>query len=205
MNRVYTAVTKGYDKKPLDFEPEEGVEREVRMAPPEIDAGPTGAKWNREQKLMFPPKTGLWSVYCDGSISPKAGLRTNVERWLLYSDMALFKHPHRTCAYAEIDACVSRNKITAEEGAKARSTLQLNGFPRDFGLWALGIVVRRVHANQLQTFAMPMTWAMTQHITRDQIWFPFAMWKLNHSMKRLHTIEGNIFDNAYFSFRRHRS
>jgi hypothetical protein len=199
---VYTAVTPGYDATPLAFTPELDVEREVRVAPPEVKGKRERTLWNREQKLQHPPRVGLWSVYCDGSISPKGPLRAHVEGWLQQCDIALFRHPHRSCAYAEIDACVARGKITAEEGQKARGTLMLSGFPRDFGLWALGMIARRVHANALQ-IALSMAWHMTQTVPRDQIWFPFVMWKLRNSERRLYTIDANIFDNSFFSFRRH--
>lgn len=159
--------------------------------------------WNREQKLVLPPRNGLWSVYIDGSLSPKGPLREHVEGWLERADVALFKHPHRTCAYAEIDACVARNKITPDEAQKARGTLMLSGFPRDFGLWALTMIARRVHANALQRFAFPMVWEMVQTVPRDQIWFPFCLWKLKHSIARIHTIDADVFNNRFFSFRRH--
>lgn len=167
------------------------------------DPARNGRIWNREQKILRPPMEGLWSVYLDGSLSPKGPLRECVEKWLEAADMALFKHPHRTCAYAEIDACVARSKITADEGQKARSHLMLAGFPRDFGLWACGMIARRVHANSLQIFMAPVWWEHVQKVPRDQIWLPFVLWRLQHSTKRIHTIDADIFDNSIFSFRRH--
>ena len=196
---VYTAITEGYDAKPLCWPGEDGVARVVRLGP----KGSDGRLWNREEKLMLPPKSGLWSLYLDGSLSPKGPLRDQMVEWLDEHDVALFKHPHRTCAYAEIDACVARKKITPEQGEQARGTLLLSGFPRDFGLWALGMIARRVHANSMQHFIFPMCWEMTKHITRDQIWFPFVMWKIRSSLRRLRTIDADIFDNRHFVFRSH--
>lgn len=148
--------------------------------------------------------TGLWSVYLDGSLSPKGRLTALVEGWLDKADMALFKHPHRSCAYAEIDACVARSKITAQDGEKVRSHFMLAGFPKDFGLWALGMIARRTHSNSLQIFAMPLVFHyVAQHVARDQLWFPFVLWKLKEAPRRVHTIDADIFDNTYFSFRRH--
>jgi hypothetical protein len=143
------------------------------------------------------------SVYLDGSFTPKMQWRESVEKWLDQADIALFKHPWRTCAYAEIDECVKRGKITADEGQKARSHLMLAGFPRDFGLWALGMVARRTHANAIQKFAMVMVWTMCREVPRDQIWFPFVIWKMRHSLKRVHTIDKDIYNNKLLSFRRH--
>jgi hypothetical protein len=200
---VYTAVTPGYDATPLAFTPENGVEREVRVAPPEVKGKRDRTLWNRENKIMLVPKAGIASLYLDGSLTPKAPLRGVVDEWLEAADMALFRHPHRTCAYQEIDACVTRKKIAAEEGEKVRSHLLLAGFPRDFGLWACGMVARRVHANALQIFAAPLWWDLVQKVPRDQIWLPFVLWRLRHSTKRIHTIDANVFDNKIFKFRRH--
>lgn len=197
-------MTPGYDATPLAFTPELDVEREVRVAPPEVEGKRARTLWNREEKLMRPPRVGLWSVYCDGSLSPKGQVRAHVESWLQQADVALFKHPHRTCAYAEIDACVARGKITAEEATQARGTLMLSGFPKDFGLWALGVIVRRVHLNTTQDFIFPMCWEMTKHITRDQIWFPFVLWKIKNASRRIHTIDLDIFNNNLFTFTKHR-
>jgi hypothetical protein len=197
---VYTAVSHGYDKQPSLGDKEPDVVRELRVS------GKTGEEavlWNRENKIMLPPQTGLWSVYLDGSLSPKGPLREHVEDWLDRHEVAMFRHPHRTCAYAEIDACVARKKLTAEQGEKARSTLQLEGFPRDFGLWACGMIARRVHLNALQIFVATMWWHFTRECPRDQIWLPYVLWKIRHSTKRIRTIDADIFDNKIFKFRRH--
>lgn len=198
---VYTAVSLGYDRRPLAGYEEPGVEKMVNLLTG-ADARERTIR-NREWKILGVPTAGLWSVYVDGSISPKGPIRELVEGWLDRADMALFKHPHRSCAYAEIDACVARNKITPEEGEKARSHLLLSGFPRDFGLWACGMIARRTHANALQQFVAPYWFTLVQDVPRDQIWLPFVLWRLKHATKRIHTIDGDIFDNPWFSFRRH--
>lgn len=117
--------------------------------------------------------------------------------------MALFKHPHRTCAYAEIDACVARQKITPEQGEKARSHLMLAGFPRDYGLWACGMIARRSFANEIQRFVAPYWFTLVEDVPRDQIWLPFVLWRILDATKRIHTIDADIFNNPWFSFRRH--
>jgi len=195
---IYAAVTKGYDKTPLHHEEPE-VRTELRVASDDVN----GTLWNREHKIMLPPRERLWSLYLDGSLFPKGPVLEFVESWLATHDMALFRHPHRTCAYSEIDACVARKKITAEQGEKARSHLLLEGFPRDFGLWACGMIARRSHANATQIFLAPAWWGMVQELPRDQIWLPYVVWKIKHSLPRIHTIDADIFENPLFQFRRH--
>lgn len=204
---IYNAVTPRYDKNRLVEDPlEPWVRIERRVPPEEVTNRELATLWNREQKLMHPPRTGLWSVYVDGSLTPTGPMTALVEGWLATADVALFKHPHRTCAYAEIDACVARGKISPKDGDKARSHLMLAGFPKDFGLWALGMIARRTHANALQQFAMKIVFQHVAHdVPRDQIWFPFVLWRLKEASRRVHTIDADIFDNPYFTFRRHGS
>jgi hypothetical protein len=199
LGTIYTASTPGYDRRPLRQHSEQGVELDVRVPPAGVDP----VLWNREHKLIHPPKAGLWSMYLDGSLSPKGPVRESVEAWLANADMALFKHPWRTCAYDEIDECVKRGKLTATQGDKARSHLMLAGFPRHFGLWACGMVARRVHCNSLQIFMAPFWWDMTKDCPRDQIWLPFVLWRIGSSLKRLHTIDKDIYNNKLLSFVRH--
>jgi hypothetical protein len=200
---LYTAVTEGYDKSPNLGKLENNTAHDLRRLPKGVKSDSESVIWNREQKILKPPMTGLWSVYMDGSFTPKIPLRPKVEKWLASADMALFQHPWRSCAYDEIDECVRVGKITAEQGEKARSHLMLEGFPKDFGLWACGIVVRRVHLNQIQIFAAPLWMQMVQKVPRDQIWLPYVLWKLKTSVKRIHTIEASIYTNKVFAFRRH--
>lgn len=202
---VYRAVSDDYDRNPGVPLPEQDVVYDLRRFNSTGLPNPkrTATLWNREQKIALPPKNGLASVYLDGSLSPKVPLRIPVETWLATADMALFKHPWRSCAYAEIDECVRVKKITPEEGEKMRSHLLLAGFPKDFGLWACGMLVRRVHANALQLFAAPLWWELVQQVPRDQVWLPFVLWRLKESPRRIFTIEADIYHSKWFTFRRH--
>ena len=207
MNVIYSAVANNYDQKPLQVETiSEQVRTELRVA--NFITKKEATLWNRENKWINPPVSGLWSLYLDGSfqIKPEAKPKIQgvVEGWLDKHDMAAFRHPWRDCAYDEIDECVKLGRITAEEGQRARGHLMLAGFPRNYGLWSLGIMARRVHCNALQMFVVPGVWNMVQELARDQIWFPYMLWKIKDSKRRLHTIEGDIYNSKWFKFTRHK-
>lgn len=159
--------------------------------------------WNREQKIMQAPKAGVWSLYLDGSLSPKGPVRDSVEKWLEHHEVAMFKHPWRTCAYDEIDECVARGKLEADAAERCRAHLRLAGFPRHFGLWACGMIARRSFSNAFQNYIAPMWWHYVQEAPRDQIWLPFMVWKIRGTLARIYTVEKNIYDNKLFAFRRH--
>ena len=165
-------------------------------------AGRQAALWNREQKIVRAPTKGLWSLYLDGSLTPMVPLRPLVEGWLESHEMALFKHPHRDCAYREIEACADRGKITKQEACRAMAHLAISGLPPRAGLYACGMLARRT-SGVLPGCLQPAWWALVKELPRDQIWLPYALHMLPGSHGRINVIEADIFDNEWFSFRRH--
>lgn len=164
--------------------------------------GRKGVFWNREEKILWPPPLGEWSVYTDGSLTPNRPLRSLVEnKWLKNHDMALFRHPHRKCAYAEIDACSRASKITKKEAAHAHEILKDRGLPKNFGLWACGVLVRKRGSAQNAALAASW-WSYVKKIPRDQIWFPLVVWEMGLKDK-INTIDANVFANSYFTYQRH--
>lgn len=204
-NIIYTAVANDYDSAPIQpVTMKDGVRTEVRRM--RFEKPSEAVLWNREQKLIGNPRTGLWSLYIDGSFGLKReAYRPLVEGWLAKHDLAAFKHPWRDCAYDEIDECARLKKITPEQAERARSHLMLEGFPRHYGLWALGIIARRSHLNATQDYVMPAVFKLVQEMPRDQVWFPYVMWKIKGSRERIHTVDANIYTNPWFTFRRHGS
>lgn len=201
---IYTATTPGYDKF-REIPPEEGITVEHRQPPKWLEPSKRSRTlWNRENKILFPPKGDHWSLYLDGSIIPKVPIKALVEEWLSPEvDIAMFRHPSRTCVYDEVDACVKRGKITQEEGKAARDHLERNGFPRGQELWASGIIARRTHVNSVQDTVCPEWWQLTKWIPRDQIWFPLVIWQMRVPDRRIKTIDADIFNNKWLSYRRH--
>lgn len=177
-----------------------GISRELRVTD---HSGEKARLWNREHKLLWPPVRGQWSVYLDASLRPKVNLEPIVEEWLSGHEIALMKHPHRDCAYDEIDACVNRGKITAEQGEKMRSHLMLSGHPKNYGLWACGMIARRTNSNLCRDLGRAW-WAFVHQIPRDQIWLPLVVRQLG-IRDRIRTVEADIFNNEWLEFRRHRS
>lgn len=199
---IYTAVSKGYDTLHKAPPKEDGVafdRRTTDLSPGSCEA----VLWNRKHKLLEPPTEGVWSLYVDGSFTVMKPVTELVEGWLASHDFALFKHPWRSCAYDEIDECVARGKLTPKVADKARSHLMLAGFPKDYGLWACGIIARRVQNNALQIFGAPIWWSRVEDVPRDQIWFPFMLWRLLGARARVFTVDRDIYKTRTFKFRRH--
>ena len=200
---VYKAVSGGYDavRTTADVCPgETGIKRTLHVSPKK---GLEGILWNRGLKIVGYPAGLEASLYLDGSIFPKkhVPLRLLVEQWLDGYDMALFKHPHRSCCYVEVDACVARKKIDSKQAAKARSMLLDRSAKPNDGLWSCGIIARRSGVPWIEAL-MPKWWELTQKVPRDQIWLPTLL--TGAIRDRVRTIEANIENNEWFTLRHHR-
>ncbi|MCP4899965.1 MAG: hypothetical protein GY906_23600 [bacterium] len=195
---IYCAVSKGYDKL-RTWKKEDGVFYELRTS---ALVGEAATLWNRIQKINLPPTRGLWSCYLDGSLTPKVPLRPVVEGWLEDAEMALFRHPHRNCAYEEIDACVARGKISKAQAEKVRANLLLMGLPKKAGLWACGMIARRT-TSVIQGPVSAAWVAFVDQVPRDQLWLPLVLRMIPGAKERIKTIDADIFDNEWFTYRRH--
>lgn len=195
---IYTAVSKGYDKI-RTWTKEKGVFYELRTtnAVPE-----DGILWNRRHKILKPPTRGLWSLYIDGSMTPKVPMRPVIEKWLEDAEMVLFRHPQRDCAYEEIKACVNARKITKAQAEKVRANLLLMGLPQHAGLWACGMIARRTES-VIQAPLAGVWFPFVEQVPRDQLWLPLALRMVPGSKARIKTIDADVFDNEWFTYRRH--
>lgn len=200
LGTVYCALSNdGYDQRPGKLN-QVGVAQELRVT---NKTGQEARLWNREHKILYPPVRAKWSLYLDASIRPKVDVAPLVQEWLSGHDFALMKHPHRDCAYDEIEACIAREKITKEQGEKARATLMLHGLPRKFGLWACGVMARRTQS-ELCDQIKALWWPFVRDLPRDQIWLPLVLHHLQ-ARDKIRTIDADIFNNPWFTFTPHRS
>lgn len=205
---IYYAISDGYDRTP-QLRPESRVEVRVLTGPHDAHA----REWNRQHKLQpkFADVRHDWSLYLDGSLRPKVPIAAVVETWLKNADLALFRHPHRSCAYVEVEACLARKKITRSEADLALDWLRcleskFTGLKRPTGLYACGMLARR---NPAPTALVTLQdrWLKVMRelgIYRDQLFLPYVMAMLpKFRDTRVKVIDADIFDNPWFSYRRH--
>jgi len=106
------------------------------------------------------------------------------------SDIAIFSHPLRVCAYSEaqtVDALkIEHRDILSQQLQYFRSV----GFPRNDGLYEMGCFVRR--KNDITSKMGLMWWEMIcRFSSRDQISFPYVLWKLKDDIK-ISKLSGHI-------------
>jgi hypothetical protein len=143
-----------------------------------------------------------YSLWIDGSVIFKRGdIRALIDNYLREHDAAFFAHRDRDCIYDEAEACIILQKDNEEIIRKQIKQYRDEGYPPHDGLVENGFILRR----HLSTDVIRVDedwWAQIVRFSRrDQVSFNYAAWKNNFTWA---TIEGNIWDNDYFSVTSHK-
>lgn len=201
---VYTAITAGKDslKEPpvhddVDYvlftdqpQDHEGSRWEVRSA---CDLFKDPRRNSRAHKLLahqYLPEHD-YSLWIDGSLRLLAAARKLVDAHLRDADVAMFRHPARSCLYVEAAGCADagadHRHIIEEQIAKYRRA----GYPSDNGLNECAVILRR---HNQATAAFNETWwaEYCRHSCRDQVSVNYA---LSKSSVRLALLPGSVYDN----------
>ena len=154
---------------------------------------------SREVKIFQPVQGVTWNAWLDSSFTQRAPLAQSIDDWLRDDKaIVLVKHPWRHCVYAEIDECQRLKKMTEEEAECARRELKRRDHPTDFGLWSLGFFVFSKKLTDLRND----WWMLYKMFGRDQIALPTLL-REKRLMPHVRTLDFNIYDNKYFSFKSH--
>ena len=126
------------------------------------------------------------SVWVDGSFRIRDERFAEVARSMLSEDpLSVSDHPEsvagptwkaRNCFYDEAAFSAPRPKYRGQPVvAQAEHYLKL-GMPREWGLWALGIIARR-HTQQTREFGLEWLLEIERWTVQDQVSFPYLLWK----------------------------
>jgi len=204
---VYTAIFGGRDR-PLAIKPEPGIDYLMFTDGPHAEGWQTYREHTngdprmaaRLIKLDMPNRPEAqsydWTLWIDGSHTPKVTIASLVPKWLRSVDFAAYRHHHWDCTYTEIRKCIQLKKDTKENLARAEKHLRLNDFPENYGQIATTILARkqndtvRLHAKRWMRSLKSMS-------IRDQITFMYYLWLLDG---HLHYIGPHAFVNDEFYF-----
>lgn len=114
-------------------------------------------------------------------------------------DIAAFKHPHRNCLYAEAEACKGFGKDDKDVITQQVKRYEQELFPRNYGLHACGLLIRRNTA-QIRQFEKQWWYEVANGSHRDQLSFDYTRWKTG---VKVAPIEGDIFNNPYLRVNLH--
>lgn len=110
------------------------------------------------------------------------------DEYLNSSDICVYKHPTRKCAYVEarhISHLDHKNVISDQQ-----KFYKNEGFPENFGLYACGIMLRR-NTDKIKVLNLKWYEQICKYSSRDQVSFPYCLFKLG--------IEPSTFKEQFFN------
>lgn len=221
---IYTCITGGYDgiAEPLfvpdncdyfaitDFElPPNSKWRRIDISEVNTDnleyIKNSPSMLNRYFK-MFPNKlfpNYKYSIYVDGNIRICTDMTEYVNR---ISDIGIstFCHSQRKCVYEEANACIAMGKESKENIERHIKHLKEEGMPLDYGMAQCSIIVREHNTPQCIDLMNDWWNEYINYAKRDQLSFPFIMYKHEIEMDRITTLGANIYRNNSFEIMSHK-
>lgn len=92
-------------------------------------------------------------------------------------DFIICKHPERKCMYDEINACIKLGKDKRENINVNLSLITNDHYPKNDGLFATWVFMRKNHAPHLNTILDKMVKIMYNASHRDQLIMNYMFWK----------------------------
>lgn len=110
--------------------------------------------------------------------------------------IAQFRHPWRDCLYDEAGASALLGKYGDEPVLEQAAHYQKIGFPKNWGLWASGVIARR-HTEEVKDFGRLWLSEIGRWSFQDQVSEPFA---LNIAGLRPADLPGWHLENPWLSY-----
>lgn len=149
---------------------------------------------------MFPDKLFAdykYSIYVDGNFKILTDLTEFIHGMGKYG-IKMHNHYRRNCVYKEIDKCLALGKDTSANLTAHKEHLVKEGMPGEYGLLEAPIIVRE-HHNPLCRKLMNDWWhEFLQYSRRDQISFPYVLWKNNIKTSEIALLGNDIYSNYAF-------
>jgi hypothetical protein len=117
------------------------------------------------------------------------------------SGISVHNHFRRQCVFDEIDVCINLKKDSFENLIRHRKHLISNNMPLNYGMAELPIILRE--HNNLQCIKIMNEWwyEFLNYSKRDQISFPYVLYKNHIKVKEVTTLGEDIYSN--YSFRKY--
>lgn len=210
---VYTCITNSYDqlRAPPDWPGCDFIcftdnpylrskSWEIRVLPDEpLDA----ARKSRLPKIL--PHRFLLeysiSVWMDANVTFNCDVAALARRSLTDQPALFFRHPERSCVFAEAAMCIKLKKDEAAILERQAAEYREIGLPAESGLYECTVIMRR-HRNPAVIELMEHWWReVMARSRRDQVSLPFVVWR---SQFPLQTITNSVADSKKPIFERAR-
>lgn len=105
-------------------------------------------------------------------------------------DMSLAKHPVRNCIYKEANKCMGAKKDDPKIITKQMDFYRKDGFPKNQGLSASGIIIRKHNRPHVEKHCEEWWKIVKRWSLRDQLAFHYILWKYN--LVKMHHFDYDI-------------
>lgn len=143
-----------------------------------------------------------YSIYFDGNIRLKNNIVKKTDELPQTRIMASGANPIN-CVYKEAMRAIELGRVSKEVATKQVEKYWLEGMPEKFGSVVCSLLIRE-HNNPICEKIMEDWWEQVEQFSRkDQISFPYVIWKNNYLMSDVATVNGNeLYADDYFVFSR---
>lgn len=114
------------------------------------------------------------SIWIDAKFTIRIDLNKFISNF--QNDLVLMDHSKRQCIYDEVDFCISKNIGNKNDLRRQINQYKKDGYPRNNGLYGTGVLYRK---NNSEVINFMKLWyeQIEKYTTRDQVSFPYVLWK----------------------------
>jgi len=113
---------------------------------------------------------------------------------LAENDIAVLRHPTRTCVYKEMEENILRKRDDVLTIERQAQFYKEQGYKKNQGLYACGVIFRRM-TDQIKKLNLSWWFNICKYSSRDQLSFPYCLWETNVKCNK---IDGNIYNQNGF-------
>lgn len=140
------------------------------------------------------------SIWIDSKFLITGDLSQYLAIYKKNKEILCFPHFSRNCIYDEAQECIRVGKAKDDVLNKQTEIYRKNGFPKQYGLYETGCLVRKHNENNVKEI-MKLWWSeIEKRSTRDQVSFPYVLWKYGYKPDICNL---DIVNNSYLKFQGH--
>lgn len=165
-------------------------------------------KLNRYYKFhpfdFFSPNDYDYVIYIDGNIQVVSNLTTLTYVVSDKTGLALHNHCMRKDVYEEAKACCIFKKGNQKKIRNQINRYKKEKFPNDFGLFECNVIVSDLKNKAAQKI-FDFWWNdfIVSESNRDQLSFPYTLWKLKYCKDDIGILGKNVYHNPKLRFNNH--
>lgn len=148
--------------------------------------------------VLFPDYD--YSIWVDGNAQIVADLYPLIDKLDDNHVMGSFENPLHDCIYTEKNYIIYIDAADTNTIENQIKTYKKAGFPKNFGMREFSILMRKHSDKKLQNLMTQWWEHCNKYTMRDQISFPFILWKNGLDIDYIQKYPGNWRKNPRFLF-----